>query len=168
MSYTSRIHIQETSEELQSIYHKTKNSRMKLKIKALILFKTGDFRKQEDLAFHLCIGHSTLKRWLRKYKNEGLSNYVKEPVRGKPKSLVSPELHKALEVKLKNSDNPFQSYLDAVIWVRENYDIEIKYHSLRKYLITNFKSKLKVPRKSHYKKDEQAIEAFFKTAGYTT
>ena len=133
-----------------------------------MLFKAGDFKKQEDLAYHLCIGHSTLKRWLRKYKNEGLSSYIKEPVRGKPKSIVSAELHKALESKLKDPDNPLQSYLDAVVWARKNYGIEIKYHSLRKYLITNFKGKLKVPRKSHYKKDVRAVEAFFKTAGYTT
>ena len=31
-------------------------------------------------------------------------------------------------------------------------------------MIKHFMTKLKVPRKSHYKKDEQAIEAFFKTA----
>ena len=39
----------------------------------------------------------------------------------------------------------------------------ISYTTLRNYMITNFKTKLKSPRKSHYKKDEQAIEAFKKT-----
>ena len=32
-------------------------------------------------------------------------------------------------------------------------------------MVTHFKTKLKSPRKSHYQKDEQAIEAFFKTTG---
>ncbi|MGY0408373.1 MAG: hypothetical protein ACWIPJ_08480 [Polaribacter sp.] len=40
----------------------------------------------------------------------------------------------------------------------------MKYNTLRTYLIRHFKTKIKVPRKSHYKKDDQAIEAFFKTS----
>lgn len=166
MSHASRIEIRETESELRSAYHKTKDSRIKLRIKALILFKEGNFKKQEDLASHLCIGYSTLRRWLRKYTDERFENYIKEPVRGKPQSLVGSELHKALEKKLKDSGNPLQSYLDAIVWVKEKHGIELKYHTLRKYMINHFKTKLKVPRKSHYKKDEQAIEAFFKTTGY--
>jgi transposase len=166
MSYTSRIQISETESELCCAYRKTKDLRTKLRIKALILFKEGNFQKQEDLALHLCIGYSTLRRWLKKYTDEGFEKYIREPVRGKPASLVTPEIHKALEDKLKDSYNPLQSYLDAVLWVKQTHGIEFKYHTLRKYMIKHFKTKLKVPRKSHHKKDEQAIEAFFKTAGY--
>ncbi len=32
---------------------------MKQRVKALMLFKEGNFQKQEDLVFHLCIGYST-------------------------------------------------------------------------------------------------------------
>ena len=39
----------------------------------------------------------------------------------------------------------------------------MKYNTLRTYLIRHFGTKLRMPRKSHYKKDEQAIEAFKKT-----
>lgn len=38
----------------------------------------------------------------------------------------------------------------------------------RKYMIFHFKTKLKSQRKSHYKKDEQAIETFFKTPKYAS
>ncbi len=41
---------------------------------------------------------------------------------------------------------------------------EINYHTLRSFMITNFDTKLKQPRKSHYKKDEEAFEAFKKTS----
>ncbi len=164
MSHASRIKIKETEEELNSVYHKLKDQRIKLKVKALIFFKAGNFKTQEDLAFRLCIGPATLRRWLKKYSNKGFENYIKEPVRGKPKSVVSKDLHKALENKLQDFENPLQSYLDAVKWVKETYNTEIKYHTLRNYLINHFKTKLKVPRKSHHKKDEQAIESFFKTA----
>lgn len=164
MSYSSKIEISEGFTELRSAYHKIRDTRIKLRVKALILFKEGNFKKQEDLASHLCIGYSTLKRWLKKYSEESFDSYILEPERGKPKSLVTPELHEALANKLKDSQRPLQSYLDAVVWVKEQHGIELKYHTLRKYMIKHFKTKLKVPRKSHYKKDDQAIEAFFKTA----
>ena len=166
MSYASRITVKETEAELLSAYHKQKDSRIKLKIKSLILFKKGNFQKQEDLADHLCIGYSTLRLWLRKYANEGFESFIKKPIKGKPKCLVTPDIHQALDAKLKDSHDPLQSYVEAVNWVEETQGVKLGYHALRKYLIKHFKTKLKVPRKSHYKKEEQAIEAFFKTAGY--
>ncbi len=42
----------------------------------------------------------------------------------------------------------------------------IKIPLIEKYMIKHFKTKFKVPRKSHYKKDEQVIETIFKTVGY--
>lgn len=53
-------------------------------------------------------------------------------------------------------------YNDAVIWVRNKHNIDINYHTLRSFMIVNFGTKLKQPRKSHYKKDEQAFETFKK------
>jgi len=47
-------------------------------------------------------------------------------------------------------------------WVRDNFGLEIKNNTLRTYLILHFKTKIKAPRKSHYKKDDQTIEAFLK------
>ena len=51
---------------------------------------------------------------------------------GKRREVITPVIHKILEEKLNDNENPFLGYKDA--------------------------------RKSHYKKDEQAIEAFKKTS----
>ena len=165
MSYTSRIKIIETEEDLNLTYHKIKDRRIKLKVKSLILFKEGNFKNQEDLANHLCIGYSTLRLWLKKYSTEGLAAFIREPARGKPQCTITPEIHKVLEQKLNNSHDSLKGYWHAVIWIKETTGIEIGYQALRKYMIKHFKTKLKAPRKSHYKKEEQAIEAFFKTTG---
>lgn len=165
MSYASRIKVKETAEELDLIYHKTKDQRIKLKVKSLMLFKEGNFKKQEDLANHLCIGYSTLRLWLRKYSINGLEAYVREPDRGKPQCTITPEVHEALEQKLNDSHDALKGYWHAVVWIKENVGLDVGYQALRKYMIKHFKTKLKAPRKSHYKKEEQAIEAFFKTTG---
>ena len=60
--------------------------------------------------------------------------------------------------------NPLLGYQDAQRWVLENFATDINYHTLRDYMKKHFNTKLKVPRKSHIKKDEQAEENFLKTA----
>ena len=54
-------------------------------------------------------------------------------------------------------------YWDAQKWVFDKYGVEIKYQRIREYLIQHFGTKLKVPRKSHYRKDVEAEKAFLKT-----
>lgn len=86
---------------------------------------------------------------------------------GKRREVVPSHIHQDLETKLNNSTDPLLGYNDAVEWVKKEFDIELKYQTLRAYLIRHFGTKLKTPRKSHYKKDEQATEAFKKTACLT-
>ena len=78
--------------------------------------------------------------------------------------IITPEIHKGLEVKVNSSTDPFLGYWDAQNWVNQTYGIDVKYHLLRQYLINHFKTKLKSPRKSHYKKDADAEKAFLKTS----
>jgi hypothetical protein len=64
---------------------------------------------------------------------------------------------------VNDSHNPFLGYWDAQQWVVEQYGVEVKYQRIREYLIQHFSTKLKVLRKSHYKKDDDAEKAFLKT-----
>jgi len=104
---------------------------------------------------------------LKNYSNIGFEKFIKIPARGKPNSSITPEIHNALEQKLNDSLNPLKGYWHAIFWLNETMNVNVTYQALRNYMIKHFKTKLKVPRKSHYKKDEQAIEAFFKTAECT-
>jgi len=119
--------------------------------------------RQKDIASHLSIGYSTIKDWYGDYSQNGIGSFLKIKAKGKPKSLISLEVQEALRFKLNKSEVPLLGYWDAVIWVKKFFQLDIKYATLRKYMITHFSIKLKSPRKSHYKKDEQAIEAFLKT-----
>jgi hypothetical protein len=82
-------------------------------------------------------------------------------------SVIDRTVHESLSEKLNNSSDPLLGYWDAVLWVKDKHGIDVKYNTLRTYLIRHFKAKLKSPRKSHYKKDEGAIIAFKKTARAT-
>ena len=161
------IEIKEGLRELKSLRNREKNHRKKTRLQSLILTREKKFKRRVDLATHLGIGIASLDRWTRVYKEFGLTTMLEISSGGLRKHSKIEVIHNELEDKLNNSSDPLLGYWDAVSWVRDNFGIEVKYNTLRTYLIRNFKTKLKSPRKSHYKKDEQAIEAFKKTAPRT-
>jgi len=116
------------------------------------------------LSTYLGVGIRTQKRWLSKYRAGGVNSMLTDEPQNKGSKIITEEIHQGLEAKVNNSKAPFLGYWDAENWVYQQYGVQVKYHNLRKYLIKHFRTKLKVPRKSHYKKDEQAIEAFLKTS----
>ena len=154
MARKSNIEVKESIESLKKVYFTEKNHRIRTRIKCLILLKEKKFKGQLEIAIHLGVDYATVKRWLKQYNEEGLKSLIIFKSGGKRKSLLT---------KLNDSNEPLLGYWDAVLWVNNNHGIEIKYNTLRTYLIRHFKTKLKAPRKSHYKKDEQVIEAFKKT-----
>lgn len=163
MSYKSKLEVKESLNWLRDSYGNCKDPRIKLRIKSLIFYLEHPEKRQQDIADHLCIGHSTLKRWYNHYKTKGFSSFATMSMGGNKKSVVPEQVHQALEKKLNDSGTPLLGYWDAVLWVESNFGVKIKYQTLRKYMKKHFRCKLKSPRKSHYHKDEQAIEAFFKT-----
>ncbi len=163
MSRKSNIEVKESNETLENLYRKEKNYRLRTRIKCLILLKANKFKGQLELSNYLGVDYATVKRWLKQYREEGLLSLTVFKSSGNRKSVINSEVHNGLSEKLNDSTHPLLGYWDAVIWVNKNYELEIKYNTLRTYLIRHFKTKLKEPRKSHYKKDAQAIEAFKKT-----
>jgi len=164
MARQSNIEIKESVESLNKLYFKERNHRVRPRIKCLILFKESKLKGQLEIAIHLGVDYATVKRWLKQYKEEGLQSLIMLKSGGKRRSVINTAVHQSLAVKLNDSEEPLLGYWDAVSWVKKKHGLEIKYNTLRTYLIRHFKTKLKSPRKSHYKKDEQAIEAFLKTS----
>lgn len=163
MGMTSKLEIQESIIILEKAFKSSSNFKVRQRIQSLILLKSGKFDRQVDLAKFLGIGHSTLKYWIKQYKEFGLKSLTTIQSGGNYKGIISSSLHKALEEKMNDSQNPLLGYWHAVEWVKENHGQTINYQTLRAYLIRHFKTKKKHPRKSHYKKDEQTLEVFKKT-----
>jgi hypothetical protein len=61
-----------------------------------------------------------------------------------------------LTKKFDDPDNSFLGYWNDHLRVNEKYGVDVKYRRIRKYLKQQINTKLKSPRKSHYKKDEEA------------
>ena len=66
----------------------------------------------------------------------------------------------AIEKSLNDPKNGLRGYIELHAWVEKEFNKQVKYNTLLKYCIKNFGSKVKVVRKSHVKKDEQAVANF--------
>lgn len=163
MGLQSTLVVKESLSELKKLQHKQRNIKSEKRILCLILIKQKKFKTQSELADYLGVCRQTLVGWLTKYRKSGVSSIVIKPTRNKKSKIITSNIHQGLKKKLEDSNNPLRGYWDAQNWVFTEFGIEIQYHWLRQYLIKHFKTKLKTPRKSHYKKDEQAIDAFLKT-----
>ena len=67
-----------------------------------------------------------------------------------------------LEAKLNNPQNGLQGYVELKDWIEKETGKTFNYNTLLYYCIRNFKSSVKVTRKSHVKKDENQVIAFKK------
>ena len=163
MGKLAEIEISQSVEQLKSIRSKESSARGKSRINALIHLKEQTFRTRQELANHLQVHIRTLERWLSQYVLQGMNLMIKDAPKNKGSKIITKEIHEALKGRVSNSEDPFLGYWEAQKWVNENFDVQIKYQRIREYMIKHFKTKLKTPRKSHVKKDKQAIEAFLKT-----
>jgi len=164
MGRQTSIVVKETLNELNLLFKQTKDYKSKLKIKSLIYTKTNKYQTRQDLADYLEIGVRTLFDWMQLYKTQSLNTFITSTSGGAHNNVIPSSVKRAIEEKLNNSKEPLQGYNDAVQWVNENYNININYQTLRSFMINKFGTKLKQPRKSHYKKDEKAFETFKKTS----
>ena len=57
-----------------------------------------------------------------------------------------------------------RGYVELLDWVESTFKKEIKYNTLLKYTNREFGASVKVARKSHVKKDPEAVAAFKKTS----
>ena len=164
MGRQANIIIKESLEELRVLHKKESNAKLKLRLKSLIYTKEKRYKTQTILATHLGIDYSSLKRWFKQYREEGLASFLSIKSGGNKQSIITSEIHKQLSEKLNDSYNPLRGYWEAQQWLKMTFNLKMEYNTVRTYLIRHFKTKIKTPRKSHYKKDEQAIVAFFKTS----
>ncbi len=163
MGKKSRLVIKEGVSTLKNVLSRQVSLTGEKRVKCLLYIQEERFRTRRELASYLGIHIRTMERWLKTYQSEGLESMVSNKPKPKPSVLIRKEIHEGLKSRVNNGSNPFLGYWDAQQWVKQEFGVEIKYHTLRGYLINHFKTKVKSPRKSHINKDSQATEAFLKT-----
>lgn len=163
MGKTAYLDITESLSELKSLASKQQTLKGEKRVKSLIYIKANKFQTRQEVSDFLGVHIRTLERWVHNYKSGGIDQRIYDKPKNKQSKIITPEIHKGLEQRVHDPKNPFLGYWEAQDWVNETYGVDVKYQRIREYLKQHFKTKLKAPRKSHYKKDAEAEEAFLKT-----
>lgn len=103
----------------------------------------------------------TIRTWLNAYRRDGLSGLLEVKSGGNNTRTLSDKVLLLISEKLNDSNTTITSYVELKAIIEEESGETIAYGVLYTHYIRKHKSKLKVSRKSHHKKDPNA-EAFFK------
>jgi transposase len=161
-----QISVLESEKELRLLLAKKTTERVRGRVKALLLLKQGKVHYQSQLATKLGFTEKTIREWLKLYRSEGLSSLITVRVGGNRDSALPKKILVFIEEQLNNPQTTITSYVELQQLIENTFGETVNYKTLNGYCNRVFKSKLKVSRKSHYKKDDKAIEAFKKTTKY--
>lgn len=165
MANSKNIIVKESEQELKKLMRQQpihKKNRVQM---LLILKKTQKSLSKIELSTILKVNHNTAQKWRKAYFERGLEGLLFDGRLGFKPSKINSEIHQAIEKRLTSPKDAFTSYIDLIDWIVMNYIPEgINYHTVNKYVKRHFGAKLKVSRKSHIKKDENAVDTFKKTS----
>jgi transposase len=164
MAKAKPIIVKEGVPELKRLLNRY-SATISTRIRMLIAIKNNeevDFSKRE-LGKILGVSSSSIQIWRRLYEKGGLELLLKDNRVGFKPSVINKEEHEKIEAKLNDPTNRMRGYVELQDWISKEFGKSMKYNTLLKYCGRNFGSKSKVARKSHVKKDEQAVEELKKT-----
>lgn len=165
MALAKFILVKESEQELKLLMRK-QPIHLKNRIQMLLVLKKSEvLLSKEALSKILKINHNTAQKWRTSYSKNGLEGLLFDGRIGFKPSLISADLHQAIEKRLHSPKDAFTSYVDLIQWITDNYMSQgINYQTINSYVKRNFGAKIKVARKSHVNKNEPAVDAFKKTS----
>lgn len=165
MSSPKQIIIKETMPQLRKL-QKDSIPMIANRIKVLIEFKKNESTgiSKRVVADTVGVNHNSVQTWRTLYEQGGIEAILKHDRKEGRPSAITAEEHKLIEKKLHDPKNGLRGYVELLTWVEAEFKKTIKYNTLLKYSIRHFGSKVKVARKSHVKKDEEAVTTFKKTS----
>lgn len=157
-----KIEIKESREELEKRLQKETQANLKDRLRVLYWLKKRKVKTRKEIAELLGRDESTIYRWLRKYKQEGLEGLMREnKAKGQPKKIPDNVLYH-LEQRLNNEKEGFTSYKQIQQWLQEKWGLKVAYSTVYNVVHYSKKAKLKVPRPSNPKANPEVQEEFKK------
>ncbi len=161
MAILQQITVKETTHELSNLLKSSADS-IKPRIKMLLAIVNGTTSTQE-LALKIKANRNSIGNWKNIYRQKGIEALLEDERGGKRPAAINAKQKLQLHQKLSDPKNGFASYKEAMEWINKTFGLEMEYHAVNKYLKRNFKTKLKVGRKTHINKDDSAAALFKKT-----
>lgn len=160
------ITITEDLKSIDKMYQSSLTTLRKDRLKMLYYIKRGDYTYRNQIAKKLGRRPTTIGDWVSLYKQGGLEKLICINSGGNNTRSISPEATLYIANKLTNSATTITSYIELQLLIEEDLNQTVAYGALYSHCRRKDKSKLKVSRKSHYKKDPEAEMLFKNTRKY--
>lgn len=164
MAKAIKIEIQESTSDLKKMITNQKGILKKSRLKCLLLIKENSIHFKTVLSKRLKYDRNVIAGWLKKYEEGGIDLLLNDKRSlNKRKSKLSKNTLKSIGEKLQEKDTEITSYVELLDWVQNNFEEkDLAYSTLYYNCRKHFKSRLKVSRKTHHKKDAEAEKLFKK------
>lgn len=157
--------IKETEKEIKNLLKKSIPF-IAQRLRVLLIFKQNEGQgiSKRDVAKLASVDQNSVQSWRTMYIKSGIEGLMEHHKTGFKPSVFTTKEHKLIEEKLHNPQNGLQGYVELKEWLEKEVGKTFNYNTLLFYCIRNFKSSVKVARKSHVKKDENVVNTFKKTS----
>lgn len=159
------IPVKESLKQLKQDHKKASNI-LRPRILMLIEMKKAGSSgiSKRELVDKVGASGQSIQTWRTSYKTGGLTGLMQHNKGGyKPSSFNDKELSE-LKKLMNNPKNNIAGYKELQKWIKAEFKKEIKYNTLLKFMISKFKTGIKVTRKVHALKSEQRVGTFKKTS----
>jgi transposase len=157
--------IKESEIEIKKLLKKSSPMIAK-RLQALYIFKQHETTgiSKREVADAIGVNHNSIQTWRSNYIKEGINGLISHSNIGYKPSIINKEQEKALHEQLHNPVNGFVGFIELLEWFNKEFNTNINYKTFHGFVVRKFNAKIKVARKSHVNKDEQAVESFKKTS----
>jgi len=122
--------ILETEDELRKRLLAESRKRLRTRILAMLMLKTGQQSTKEGVADALGVHRHTVARWLEKYRKGGIEELVTIRTRPNRKRVVPNTVMRRLEAELRENPEQFSSFRDVQAWIRAQFEMDVKYKTV--------------------------------------
>ena len=165
MSTPKAFKIKESEIEIKKLM---KNSRPMIakRLQALLVFKRNEASgiSKRVVADEIGVNHNSIQTWRGLYVAGGIKMLMSHSNIGYKPSKINDEQEQALKEKLNDPHNSIVGFIELLDWFNKAFQSSINYKTFHGFVVRKFNAKIKVARKTHIKKDVNAVEAFKKTS----
>lgn len=165
MSHPKQIKITETEKEIKALIKKSIPF-IAQRLRVLLVIKQNEINgiSKRDVSKLAGVDPNSVQNWRTIYIDKGIEGILTHNKIGFKPSVFTKEEHLKIKEKLNDPQNGLQGYVELKQWMEAEFKKQYQYRTIVNYCVVNFKSKVKVARKSHVKKDEVAGATFKKTS----
>jgi transposase len=165
MSAPKTFKIKESESELKRLM-KTSNPMIAKRLQSLLVFKRNEDTgvSKRLVADEIGVNHNSVQTWRTLYIQGGIKLLISHSNIGYKPSKITDEQEQALKKQLHNPHNGMVGFVELLDWFNKTFQTAINYKTFHGFVVRKFNAKIKVARKTHIKKDVQAVDTFKKTS----